>query len=131
MLCDTCGKVTAEGSPLGLLLSDLLGSEMLLHLLLCPPVLPASPDPLSRQRSTTQKPSFLSALQREEIVSTAIHIWMQKTLSWQVKKNADSVPEVCKVSCPKNASPLGLSVVTELQTWHFWTAVFFVCLPLC
>lgn len=117
MLYDTSGKVTAEGSLLDLLLSDLLGSEMLLHMLLCPSVLPASSDPLSRQRSTTQKTSFLSAPQREQILSTAIHtIWMQKTPELAGKKTSDSIPDVCKVSCPKNPSPLGLAVVTELQS---------------
>lgn len=64
ILCDTSGKVIAEGSLLDLLLSDLLCSEMILHMLLCPSVLPASSDPLSRQRSTTQKTSFLSTIQR-------------------------------------------------------------------
>lgn len=109
MLCDTSGKVTAEGSLLDLLLSDLLGSEMLLHMLLCPSVLPASSDPLSRQRSTTQKTSVLSALQREEIVSTAIHCLDAKNPELADEKTSDSIPDMCKASCPKNPSPLGFS----------------------
>lgn len=86
MLSDTLGNVTAEVSLLGLLLSDLLGSEILLHMLLCPSVLPAFSDPLSRQRSKTRKTSVLSALQRKEIVSTAIHCLDAKNPSRQGKK---------------------------------------------
>lgn len=116
MLCDTSGKVTAEGSLLDLLLSDLLGSEMILHVLLCPSVLPASSDPLSRQRSTTQKISVLSALQREEIVSTAIYCLDAKNPELAGKK-----PQIVSLMCVRRVAqripvPLVLAVVTELQT---------------
>lgn len=100
MLCDTSGKVTAEGSLLDLLLSDLLGSEMLLHVLLCPSVLPASSDLLSRQTSTTQKTSFLSAHQREEIMSTAIRYLNAKNPVLESKKTPDTckkTPVVCEL----------------------------------
>lgn len=113
----------------GLLLSDLLSSEILLHMLLCPSVLPASSNPLSRQRSKTQKTSALSALQRKEIVSTAIRCL--DTKKWAGRKKPDSIPDMCKAGCRKAPRHLGFSSghwVTDLDASIFGQLCFsFVC----
>lgn len=94
----------------------------------CSPCFPRSPEQTEKHNSE----AFFSLCSSEKrnCVNCSTHL-DAKNPELADEKTPDSISEVCKVSCPKKASPLGLAVVTESQTWHFWTAVFFVCLPLC
>lgn len=115
MLSGTLENVTAEVSLLALVLSDLLGSEILFShatLPICSPCFLRSPEQAEKQNSK----DFYSLLVREKKwCQLQYNAWTQKPEL--AGKEADSTPDTCKAGSRKAPAAFVLAVVTELQTW--------------